>query len=64
MRMHRREFGEMLAALGLSAVPAYAQAKTVEVTGTASGTGTLDTCLNAQFNPPTLCARVPIVGHG
>jgi uncharacterized repeat protein (TIGR01451 family) len=37
------------------------EAKTVEVTGTASGTGTLDTCLNAQFNPPTLCARVPIV---
>jgi plastocyanin len=31
MRMHRRAFGEMLAALGLSAVPAYAQAKTVEV---------------------------------
>lgn len=37
------------------------QSKTVQVTGTASGSGTLDTCLNAQFNPPMLCARVPIV---
>jgi uncharacterized repeat protein (TIGR01451 family) len=37
------------------------QSKTVQVTGIASGSGTLDTCLNAQFNPPTLCARVPIV---
>lgn len=37
------------------------QSKTVQVTGVASGSGTLDTCLSAQFNPPTLCARVPIV---
>ena len=31
MKMHRRAFGEMLAALGLSAAPAWAQAKTIEV---------------------------------
>ena len=37
------------------------QSKTVQVTGTPSGTGTLDTCLSAKYNPPTLCARVPIV---
>ena len=37
------------------------QSRTFDVTGTASGPGTLDTCLSAQFNPPTLCARLPIV---
>src|SRR5579884_1306303 len=37
------------------------QSKTYEMTGTASGAGMLDTCLSAQFNPPTLCARLPIV---
>src|SRR4051812_27905754 len=37
------------------------QSRTIELTVTASGSGTLDTCLSAQFNPPTLCARVPIV---
>jgi len=31
MKMHRRAFGEMLAALGLSSGQAWAQAKTVEV---------------------------------
>ncbi|HEX4792698.1 MAG TPA: hypothetical protein VH370_02840 [Humisphaera sp.] len=37
------------------------QSKTVDVTGTASQQGTLDTCLSAQYNPPTLCAQVAIV---
>lgn len=37
------------------------QSKTYQVTGTATGGGMLDTCLSAQFNPPTLCARLPIV---
>lgn len=37
------------------------QSKTVQMTGVASGGDMLDTCLSAQFNPPTLCARVPIV---
>lgn len=32
MRIHRRAFAQMLAGLGVSAVPALAQAKTVEVT--------------------------------
>ena len=37
------------------------QSKTVDVTGTPSSAGTLDTCLSAQYNPPTLCAQVAIV---
>ena len=37
------------------------QTKTVELTGTPSQPGTLDTCLSAQYNPPTLCAQVAIV---
>jgi uncharacterized repeat protein (TIGR01451 family) len=37
------------------------QSKTVDVTGTPSAAGTLDTCLSAQYNPPTLCAQVAIV---
>ena len=37
------------------------QSKTVEVTGTPDHAGTLDTCLSAQYNPPTLCAQVAIV---
>ncbi|HWX90138.1 MAG TPA: plastocyanin/azurin family copper-binding protein [Rhizomicrobium sp.] len=32
MRIHRRAFAQMLASLGFSAVPALAEAKTVEVT--------------------------------
>jgi plastocyanin len=32
MRIHRRAFAQMLAGLGVSSVPALAQAKTVEVT--------------------------------
>jgi len=32
MKIHRRTFAQMLAALGLSSVPAWAQAKTVDVT--------------------------------
>jgi len=37
------------------------QSKTIEVSGTATGPGTLDMCLSAQFNPPTLCVQIPIV---
>src|SRR5271163_3733120 len=32
MNIHRRTFAQMLAALGMSSAPAWAQAKTVEVT--------------------------------
>ena len=32
MNIHRRTFAQMLAALGMSSVPAWAQGKTVEVT--------------------------------
>jgi uncharacterized repeat protein (TIGR01451 family) len=37
------------------------QSKTIEVTGTASEAGTLDTCLSAQYNPPMLCSHVAVV---
>lgn len=37
------------------------QSKTVEVSGTPTGPGTLDTCLSAQYNPPALCAQVAVV---
>jgi len=37
------------------------QSKTIEVTGTPGREGQIDTCLSAQFNPPTLCAVVMAV---
>jgi len=37
------------------------QSKTVDVSGTATGPGMLDTCLSAQYNPPTLCAQIAVV---
>lgn len=37
------------------------ESKTVQMSGTPQSAGTLDTCLTAQYNPPTLCARIPIV---
>lgn len=37
------------------------QSKTIDVTGTASEPGTLDTCISAQYNPPMLCTHVAVV---
>lgn len=37
------------------------QSKTIDVTGTASEPGTLDTCLSAQYNPPMLCSHIAVV---
>lgn len=37
------------------------QSKTIDITGTASEPGTLDTCLSAQYNPPMLCTHVAVV---
>ena len=37
------------------------QSKTVELTGTPSQPGTLDTCLSARYNPPVLCSHVAVV---
>lgn len=37
------------------------QSRTISVTGTPSRTGPIDTCLLAQYNPPTLCAVVNAV---
>jgi uncharacterized repeat protein (TIGR01451 family) len=37
------------------------QSKTVDLSGTVSHAGMLDTCLSAHYNPPLLCAHVNIV---
>jgi uncharacterized repeat protein (TIGR01451 family) len=37
------------------------QSKTIEVTGSASEPGTLDTCLSASYNPPMMCTHVAVV---
>lgn len=37
------------------------QSKTIQVTGTPSQQGTLDTCLSAQYNPPMLCSHIAVV---
>ncbi len=37
------------------------EAKTVQMTGTPTQQGTLDTCLSARFNPPMLCSMVNVV---
>jgi uncharacterized repeat protein (TIGR01451 family) len=37
------------------------QSKTFQVSGTPSKPGTLDTCLSAQYNPPTLCSHIAVV---
>lgn len=37
------------------------QSKTVQVSGTPTRQGTVDTCLSARYNPPMLCSYVNIV---
>lgn len=37
------------------------QSKTIQVSGTPANPGTLDTCLSAQYNPPTLCSHIAVV---
>lgn len=37
------------------------QSKTMQMSGTPSKPGTLDTCLSAQYNPPILCSHVAVV---
>jgi uncharacterized repeat protein (TIGR01451 family) len=37
------------------------ETKTIQMTGTASQQGTLDTCVSAQYNPPMLCSHIAVV---
>ena len=37
------------------------QSKTIEMTGTPSQVGSIDTCLSARYSPPTLCTMVNVV---
>ena len=37
------------------------QSRTVQMSGTAGQQGTIDTCLTARYNPPTLCSVVTVV---
>jgi len=37
------------------------QSKTVEMSGTPTRPGTLDTCISARYNPPMLCSHVAVV---
>lgn len=37
------------------------ESKTVQLTGTPSREGTIDTCLTARYNPPALCSQIAVV---
>ncbi|HXE54472.1 MAG TPA: CARDB domain-containing protein, partial [Tepidisphaeraceae bacterium] len=37
------------------------ESKVIQMSGTPSNPGTIDTCVSAQFNPPTLCTHVAVV---
>jgi uncharacterized repeat protein (TIGR01451 family) len=37
------------------------ESKTIQMSGTPSKPGTLDTCVSARYNPPTLCSHIAVV---